>query len=233
MANHRLEAGAGHRALGILRRGAEAADHRRHRRHRHDLDGVRPAGAVAEGRASPCRPRCRRSTRTCSRSSAARTSSPGRWRCAAPRRGRCSRCASSRSICTTTGATTRIRPLAGALPDDFKEMRIIHIPLDKERMVGKLSWGARNPAQAVLRHHGGGAAGRLGADQLAAAAAQRRQPRQQGTGRRHHALSADPHRRRAVLLRRRPRRAGRRRGLHHRDRDRADRHVRAASCAPT
>ena len=26
-----------------------------------------------------------------------------------------------------------IRPLAGALPDDFKEMRIIHIPLDKKR----------------------------------------------------------------------------------------------------
>ena len=56
-----------------------------------------------------------------------------------------------------------IRPLAGALPDDFKEMRIIHIPLDKERMVGKMPWGARNSAQAVLRHHGGGAAGRVGA----------------------------------------------------------------------
>ena len=24
-----------------------------------------------------------------------------------------------------------IRPLAGALPDDFKDMRVIHIPLDK------------------------------------------------------------------------------------------------------
>ncbi|MET0670951.1 MAG: acetamidase/formamidase family protein, partial [Xanthobacteraceae bacterium] len=38
-----------------------------------------------------------------------------------------------------------IRPLAGALPDDFKEMRIIHIPLDKARMVGKMSWGAEIP----------------------------------------------------------------------------------------
>ena len=38
-----------------------------------------------------------------------------------------------------------IRPLAGALPDDFKEMRIIHIPLDKGRMVGKMSWGAEIP----------------------------------------------------------------------------------------
>jgi acetamidase/formamidase len=35
-----------------------------------------------------------------------------------------------------------IRPLAGALPDDFKTMRLIHIPLDKQRMVGKLPWGS-------------------------------------------------------------------------------------------
>jgi acetamidase/formamidase len=34
-----------------------------------------------------------------------------------------------------------IRPLAGALPDDFKTMRQIHIPLDKQRMIGKMSWG--------------------------------------------------------------------------------------------
>jgi acetamidase/formamidase len=34
-----------------------------------------------------------------------------------------------------------IRPLAGALPDDFKTMRQIHIPLDKQRMIGKLPWG--------------------------------------------------------------------------------------------
>ena len=38
-----------------------------------------------------------------------------------------------------------IRPLAGALPDDFKQMRVIHIPLDKGRMVGKMSWGAEIP----------------------------------------------------------------------------------------
>src|SRR4029078_12143655 len=31
--------------------------------------------------------------------------------------------------------------LAGALPDDFKAMRQIHIPLDKKRMIGKLPWG--------------------------------------------------------------------------------------------
>ena len=38
-----------------------------------------------------------------------------------------------------------IRPLGGALPDDFKEMRTIHIPLDKERMIGKLPWGLELP----------------------------------------------------------------------------------------
>ncbi|MBV9630004.1 MAG: acetamidase/formamidase family protein [Xanthobacteraceae bacterium] len=34
-----------------------------------------------------------------------------------------------------------IRPLAGALPDDFDEQRNIFIPLDKARMVGTLPWG--------------------------------------------------------------------------------------------
>ena len=38
-----------------------------------------------------------------------------------------------------------IRPLAGALPDDFDEMRLIHIPLDRSRMVGKLPWGLELP----------------------------------------------------------------------------------------
>jgi acetamidase/formamidase len=38
-----------------------------------------------------------------------------------------------------------IRPLAGALPDDFKEMRNIHIPLDKQRMIGTMSWGLELP----------------------------------------------------------------------------------------
>src|SRR5271155_2409328 len=38
-----------------------------------------------------------------------------------------------------------IRPLAGALPDDFKESRLIHIPLDRARMVGRLPWGLELP----------------------------------------------------------------------------------------
>ncbi|MDQ8727683.1 acetamidase/formamidase family protein [Bradyrhizobium sp. LHD-71] len=38
-----------------------------------------------------------------------------------------------------------IRPLAGTLPDDFHEVRLLNIPLDKERMVGKLPWGLDLP----------------------------------------------------------------------------------------
>lgn len=38
-----------------------------------------------------------------------------------------------------------IRPLAGALPDDFKEFRNIHLTLDKTRMVGRLPWGQEIP----------------------------------------------------------------------------------------
>ena len=40
---------------------------------------------------------------------------------------------------------TSIRPLAGALPDDFDKARLIHIPLDRARMVGKLPWGLELP----------------------------------------------------------------------------------------
>jgi acetamidase/formamidase len=38
-----------------------------------------------------------------------------------------------------------IRPLSGALPDDFKEKRVIHIPLDRARMTGRLPWGLELP----------------------------------------------------------------------------------------
>ena len=38
-----------------------------------------------------------------------------------------------------------IRPLAGALPDDFPEYRAIHIALDNARMVGRLPWGQEVP----------------------------------------------------------------------------------------
>ena len=38
-----------------------------------------------------------------------------------------------------------IRPLAGTLPDDFHESRLLNIPLDRERLVGKLPWGLDLP----------------------------------------------------------------------------------------
>jgi acetamidase/formamidase len=37
------------------------------------------------------------------------------------------------------------RPLAGALPDDFDRTHLIHIPLDRTRMVGRLPWGLELP----------------------------------------------------------------------------------------
>ena len=38
-----------------------------------------------------------------------------------------------------------IRPLAGALPNDFDTGRMVNIPMDLERRVAKLSWGAELP----------------------------------------------------------------------------------------
>jgi acetamidase/formamidase len=38
-----------------------------------------------------------------------------------------------------------VRPLAGALPDDFHRLRVVHIPCDLERGVGRLPWGAEIP----------------------------------------------------------------------------------------
>src|ERR1700682_3157747 len=40
-----------------------------------------------------------------------------------------------------------IRPLAGTLPDDFHETRLLNIPLDAKRMVGRLPWGLDLPLQ--------------------------------------------------------------------------------------
>ena len=38
-----------------------------------------------------------------------------------------------------------IRPLLGALPDEFPDTRLLHIPLDRERMVAELPWGVDLP----------------------------------------------------------------------------------------
>jgi acetamidase/formamidase len=38
-----------------------------------------------------------------------------------------------------------IRPLAGTLPDDFHETRLLHIPLDMKRRIARLPWGTELP----------------------------------------------------------------------------------------
>jgi acetamidase/formamidase len=40
---------------------------------------------------------------------------------------------------------TGIRPLKGALPHDFPEPRMIHVALERNRMVGRLPWGTEIP----------------------------------------------------------------------------------------
>jgi acetamidase/formamidase len=40
---------------------------------------------------------------------------------------------------------TYVGPLKGALPDDFHEHHLMHIPLDGERMTGRLPWGLELP----------------------------------------------------------------------------------------
>ena len=38
-----------------------------------------------------------------------------------------------------------IRPLAGTLPEDFPLRRLLHIPLDREKMLAELPWGTKVP----------------------------------------------------------------------------------------
>jgi len=47
--------------------------------------------------------------------------------------------------CMTDWGLNTIRPLSGTLPYDFPETRSLLIPLDLERMVGKLPWGLDLP----------------------------------------------------------------------------------------
>ncbi|MEX2617033.1 MAG: acetamidase/formamidase family protein [Alphaproteobacteria bacterium] len=39
----------------------------------------------------------------------------------------------------------RIRPLSGTLPEDFPAMTLVHIPLDRETMTGRMPWGVDLP----------------------------------------------------------------------------------------
>ncbi|WP_366657854.1 acetamidase/formamidase family protein [Fodinicurvata sp. EGI_FJ10296] len=40
---------------------------------------------------------------------------------------------------------TYVQPLKGALPDDFEERRLFHVPLDREKGIGRTPWGMDIP----------------------------------------------------------------------------------------
>ena len=168
--------------MGLLRRGAEAADHRRERRHRHDLDRVRhgepDAGRAADGPAGARRDPGERAAEA-----------------AGPHLHRAGR-----------GEGRQGRPGAGSAHQGHPaplRLGLQHDPPARRRAAGRLrhadadphparqaeehrqaAVGARAAARAVLRRDGGRAAAGLGHDLDAAAAPQRRQSRQQGAGRR-------------------------------------------------
>ena len=71
-----------------------------------------------------------------------------------------------------------VRPLAGALPDDFAENRHIHVVLDRARNSLATAVGPGGSAGAVLRRHGHRAAAGVGHDLDRATAPERRQSRQ-------------------------------------------------------
>jgi len=60
-----------------------------------------------------------------------------------------------------------IRPLAGTLPDDFHEPRLINIPLDRTRLVGSLPWGLELPLAPFFGVMGVAPPPALGSYQLA------------------------------------------------------------------
>ena len=118
------------------------------------------------------------------------------------------------------------RSYGGTLPEDFPYYKLIHLRLDKAGNQAMLPSGLKVPMAPFF-------------GQLAVAPPKdfgrqnSKEPREFGGNidckeldRRQHHLSAGVERGRAVLDRRRPRCARRRRGQRHRDRDRADRHVR-------
>ena len=144
---------------------------------------------------------------------------PGRTCCTGPvavrgaKAGQVLEVASRRSSSFYDWGYHTIRPLAGALPDDFAEQRLIHIALDRARMIGKLPWGQEMPLRPFFGVMAVAPPAAWGAISTAP-------PRKNGGNLDNKELVAGTtlylpihRRRRAVLRRRRPRRAGRRRGL--------------------
>ena len=86
-----------------------------------------------------------------------------------------------------------IRPLLGTLPDDFHEMRLLNIPLDKERMVGKLPWGLDLPLSPFFGVMGMAPPPAWGRITSLVPRSHGRQSRQQGTDAGRHAVPAGLH----------------------------------------
>ena len=198
--------------LGVLRRQATAGEERSERRSRDDLDGLGAAGGDASITLRHSRPAQRHPREGEAEAARPHLHRPDRSRRREERPDPASRYRGHRAFLRLGYQV--VRPLAGALPDDFTESQLYHVALDRARKVWRLPWGQKVPLAPFFGVMGT-ALLPLGHGLDAAAAAQRRQSRQQGTRRRHHALSADLRRRRVVLGRRRTRRARRWRTVHH------------------
>ena len=161
MANHRLDAAPDTVHWGYFDARAEAAAHRRERRHGDDLDRVRH-GEPDAGRAARRAAGARRDPRSVPQKL------PGHI-CTGPVAVKGAKAGQVLEVRIKDiqlhydWGYNMIRPLAGALPDDFDTPTLIHIPLDKEKNTGTAAVGPRAAARAVLRRDGGRAAAATGA----------------------------------------------------------------------
>ena len=144
----------------------------------------------------------------------------------APSPATCSKSASSISSSRQDWGWNLQVPLRGTLPEDFPELRRLHVPLDRKNNLARMPWGQDLALEPFFGNFG--VAPPLHWGRLSS-----KEPRVFGGNmdnkelrRRHDRVLSGLRRRRAVLGRRRPRPAGRRRGLPDRHRDRPHRHVR-------
>jgi hypothetical protein len=73
------------------------------------------------------------------------TSAPARWRSLAPKAGQVLQVDIEAIEPYYDWGYTHVRPLLGALPDDFPELRVIHSTLDRTRRAWRLPWGQTVP----------------------------------------------------------------------------------------
>ena len=116
------------------------------RRHGDDGNPLWRAGGHAGRRSSALSSSTRTapSTRTAT-ADRDRISSPGRSTSKALRRATCSKCAFEAIELWQDWGWNLQAPLLGTLPEDFPDLRRLHIPLDRDRMVARLPWGQELP----------------------------------------------------------------------------------------